>query len=165
MVDLAVVVRTNAWVVYMPLVRAPLLVYSDASPLNWCWLVTDGSALLYVSYAQFQFPEHINVLELRALVLALSALCPRYPGRLWTFMCDNMVTVFQVNRMRGSCFRSNRLICQLASVLREHGSAVDVRWVPTAQQLADDWTRVPLDDFSHHALGDWVAVDHFMVTS
>ena len=136
------VLEANAWVQFVSLLPPPYSLYSDASPAGWCFAAVGRDGVLGARFSTFATQRAIHVLELEAIVKALSFVAPKFPGTQWVLFCDNAVATVHANRLRGSCYFSNSLVSSLAHVLESNGSALQVIWVPTTQQLADPWTRV-----------------------
>ena len=89
-----------------------LHLYSDASRSGW------GSHLLdrYVSGVSEEEEKllHINLLEMKAMFLALQSFREEVTGRRVTMMCDNSAVVAYVNKQDGTVSCS---LCSLASRL------------------------------------------------
>ena len=88
--------------------------------------------------------EHINALELRALVLAvrwfLSLGRPPDPVRVLSLV-DSSVALFSVNKGRSSSFPLLRILRGLAALLLAGGLFLTTAWVPTHLNPADAPSR------------------------
>ena len=88
--------------------------------------------------------EHINVLELRALILAirwfLSLGRPPDPVRVLSLI-DSSVCLFSVNKGRSSSFQLLRLLRALSALLLAGGLFLTTAWVPTHLNPADAPSR------------------------
>ena len=87
--------------------------------------------------------EHVNVLELRAIITAvrLVASSPHAAGSLLTVYCDSQVVVGAIRTGRSSSPRLNRLLRALAALLLSTDVRLLVVWVPTDQNPADTPSR------------------------
>ena len=92
-----------------------------------------------------QFEEHINVLELRALVLALrwylSLWRPPDPVRLLSVV-DSSVAYFAVNKGRSSSAPILRVLRSLSALLLAGGVFLRCGWVPSHLNPADAPSRL-----------------------
>ena len=66
---------------------------------------------------------HINLLEMKAMFLALQSFWEEVTGRCVTAMCDNSTVVAYVNKQGGTVSRS---LCSLASLLLRWTESLDV---------------------------------------
>ena len=127
----------------VPLSSPPpdLRLFTDASLLGW------GAHLLdqFVSgtWTEEESREHINLLELKAVFLALQAFQHRVVGQSVALMCDNSTVVAYVNKQGGTVSRS---LCSLTKQLLSWAEANTVklraRFLPgRANVLADQLSR------------------------
>ena len=127
----------------VPLSSPPpdLLLYSDASRLGW------GAHLLghFVSglWSEEEKQEHINLLELRAVYLALQAFQQRVTHQSVALMCDNATVVAYVNKRGGTVSRSLCLLTkELLCWAEAHAVTLVARYLPgKANVLADQLSR------------------------
>ena len=98
-----------------------LYLYSDASWSGW------GAHLLdrYMSgvWSEEEKLLHINLLEMKAMFLALQSFREEVAGRRVTVMCDNSTVVTYVNIQGGTVSRS---LCSLASRLLRWTESLDI---------------------------------------
>ena len=127
----------------VPLSSPPpeLHLFSDASLLGW------GAHLLdqFVSglWSEQESQEHINLLELKAVYLALQAFQHRVAHQSVALMCDNATVVAYVNKQGGTVSHS---LCSLTKELLLWAEANSVtlvaRYLPgKANVLADQLSR------------------------
>ncbi|XP_029924002.1 uncharacterized protein LOC115371027 [Myripristis murdjan] len=88
------------------------LVYTDASPIGW-GAVHEGWGANGVWTGRWQ-GQHINVLELRAALLALRHVLPRLRGHHVIVRTDSTVAAAYINRQGGL---GSPVLCKLATVL------------------------------------------------
>jgi len=135
---LSSIARDNHWVESAVVPRSPFILYSDSSLRAWSWLLSDSESTTYYGQcALHSITAHINILELLAAYYAIAWATRCFPRCEWNLRCDNMVTVCQLQRLRGGCFLSNTIIRSVVSMLKSSGCILNVRWVGTKDQLAD----------------------------
>ena len=161
--DFTLILRENRWINFVNLERSDDIIWSDASLSAWAFCLTDqnknilehdfGNFVKSDQNDHFSNPEKIrnngepiHLLELRAMWNALRCFVPRKINTLWVLKCDNTVALVHLNRLRGSCFLSNKIILEISELLRSYGSAVQVEWVDTKNQIADQWARLGMDE-------------------
>ena len=71
----------------------PLLLHTDASLLGWGTHLLDLTASGGAVWSQEESSLHINVLEMKAVVLALAAFLPQLSGQSVVLMSDNATVV------------------------------------------------------------------------
>ena len=127
----------------VPLGSTPpeLLLYSDASRMGW------GAHLLghRVSglWTELEEQDHINLLELRAVYLALQAFQHRVAHQSVAVMCDNATVVAYVNKQGGTVSRSLCLLTKELLLWAEaNGVTLVARYLPgKSNVLADQLSR------------------------
>ena len=115
-----------------------LHLYSDASRYGW------GAHLLVCVVSGWWLEQekllHINLLEIKAMFLALQSFQELVTGRRVTAMCDNSTVVAYVNRQCGTVSRS---LCPLASCLLRWMESLDVhfdaRYLPGQSNVLADF--------------------------
>ena len=123
----------------VPLSSLPpeLLLYSDASLVGW------GAHLLdqHVSglWTEQERQEHINLLELKAVYLALQAFQHRVAHQSVALMCDNSTVVAYVNKQGGTVSLS---LCKLTKELllwaEANGTTLLARYLPGKSNVVAD---------------------------
>ena len=84
------------------------------------------------------------MLELRASVWLVTAVIRAAPpGTILVVFCDNTTAVAGLRRQRGYSWAANEALRDLAELLHQKKSMLDVRWVDTHRMIADGWTRLP----------------------
>jgi hypothetical protein len=88
-------------------------------------------------------PEHINILEARALCTAVrwALSFPNSVCRRLLALSDSQVVVFSVSKGRSSSFSLLRRLRYLASLLLASGLLLVMRWIPSAANPADSASR------------------------
>ena len=127
----------------VPLGSTPpeLLLFSDASRMGW------GAHLLghRVSglWTELEEQDHINLLELRAVYLALQAFQHRVAHQSVAVMCDNATVVAYVNKQGGTVSRSLCLLTKELLLWAEaNGVTLVARYLPgKSNVLADQLSR------------------------
>ena len=115
--------------------------FSDASLVGW------GAHLLdhYVSglWSEEERQSHINLLELKAVFLALQAFQHRVSGQTVALMCDNATVVAYINKQGGTVSRSLCLLTkELLSWTEANSVTLRARFLPgRANVLADQLSR------------------------
>ena len=91
----------------------------------------------------FRFPEHINVLELRALTTAARWVTsfPESTGCRLVIWCDSLVVVFAVRKGRSSSPELLRRMRALSAHLLATGVQLYCNWIPTEVNPADGPSR------------------------
>ena len=137
--EAASVVRRNRWVPYVAAPRRCQLVVSDASLSGWGYIVNGN----WARWGAWLRSEHINVLELRAVLYAVTDLCSRGPVTICS-LCDNTAVVSWLQHRRAPCPVANGLLRVLFATLRRSGSRLYVAWLRGGDfNPADYFTRVP----------------------
>ena len=95
-----------------------------------CWSTIVSSA--------FRYPEHINVLELRALTTGVRWVTtfPASIGCRLVLWCDSLVVVFAVRKGRSSSPELLRRLRALSAHLLATGIQLYCNWIPTVACLA-----------------------------
>lgn len=88
-------------------------------------------------------PEHINVLELRAITTALRWVLssPSSPGRRVLLFTDSTVAALAVSKGRSSSFQILRRLRYLSSLVLASGLQLFCRWLPSELNPADGPSR------------------------
>jgi hypothetical protein len=100
---------------------------------HWTTLVSSG----------WSVPEHINVLELRAVSTAIRWVLssPHSIGRRLLCLSDSQVVVFAVSKGRSSSFQLLRRLRYVSSLVLAAGLQLFMRWIPSAANPADHPSR------------------------
>ena len=110
--------------------------YSDESRSGWGAHLLDR--VVFGVWSE-QKLLHINLLEMKALFLALQSFQELVAGRRLTAMCDNLMVVAYVNKQGGTVYRS---LCSLASRLLRWTESLDVhldtRYLPGQSNVLAD---------------------------
>jgi hypothetical protein len=128
------------------------VVFSDACPTGFgvVWCVPGGG--VRIRSGRFARREHINVLELRALLAAVRWL-PNFPALTRVkFWVDNTSAMHACRNGRSRNFRSNAISARIWSLLRDKNIAAELAYVPSAENLADAPSRLSIH--ASTALGD-----------
>ncbi|KAJ9439220.1 hypothetical protein DIPPA_21535 [Diplonema papillatum] len=130
----------NRWVVFDSKQRDTLVeAWSDASMQGWAWLV--GSMAMWGPWRDA--PQHIFFAELTAAKFAIAYAASRSPLSTIRIFVDNLPAVNCLRNWKSKTELGNFILCQVRDVLEEHQCILETVWVPTAEQLADVWTRDP----------------------
>ncbi|KAJ9451698.1 hypothetical protein DIPPA_06710 [Diplonema papillatum] len=130
----------NRWVVFDAKQRDTLVeAWSDASMQGWAWLV--GSMAMWGPWRDV--PQHIFFAELTAAKFAIAYAASRSPLSTIRIFVDNLPAVNCLRNWKSKTQLGNFILCQVRDVLEEHQCVLETVWVPTAEQLADVWTRDP----------------------
>ncbi|KAJ9458418.1 hypothetical protein DIPPA_27340 [Diplonema papillatum] len=113
--------------------------WSDASMQGWAWLV--GSMAMWGPWRDA--PQHIFFAELTAAKFAVAYAASRSPLSTIRIFVDNLPAVNCLKNWKSKTELGNLILCQVRDVLEEHQCILETVWVPTAEQLADVWTRDP----------------------
>jgi hypothetical protein len=105
----------------------------DTSSLNWSTIIS----------TPWTKPEHINVLEVRALSTAIrwTLSCPASLGCRLLSLSDSQVVVFAVSKGRSSSFQILRRLRYLSSMVLAGGLRLVMRWIPSTANPADAPSR------------------------
>ena len=114
-----------------------LRLYSDASRSGWGAHLLDQSALGLWSKGETSL--HINILEMKALFLALQAFQDTITSQQVTAMCDNSTVVAYVNKHGGTVSDS---LCELTGQLlhwtEAHNMLLEARYLPGQSNVLAD---------------------------
>lgn len=101
------------------------------------------SAWRTIAAAPWRSPEHINVLELRALLTAVRWVLshPRAVGARVLFLCDSQVVVGAVTKGRSSSQPLLRRLRALAALVLASGIRPTLTWIATDHNPADEPSR------------------------
>jgi hypothetical protein len=93
--------------------------------------------------SRWRFEEHINVLEVRALLTGVrwAASSPAAAGSRLVIWCDSMVVVFAVRKGRSSSRPLLRRLRALSAYLLALGIQLYCNWIPTEVNPADGPSR------------------------
>ena len=100
--------------------------------------------LTLVSF-RWRHPEHINILELRALVLAVRwflSLSLDHSSLRLVVLVDSTVVCGAVNKGRSSSYALLCVLRQLSALLLASGLTLEVLWIPTDANPADAPSRL-----------------------
>ena len=135
------------------------MVATDASNWGQGVVVTDIPPRIHLAYPRlfhlqraswfpivsspWNGPEHINLLELRALLTAVrwAASSPHSAGALLTIFCDSQVVCGALSTGRSSSRKLNNLLRALTSILLAYDMRLHVVWCPTGINPADHASR------------------------
>ncbi|KAJ9446137.1 hypothetical protein DIPPA_18189 [Diplonema papillatum] len=130
----------NRWVTFDMQQRDTLVeAWSDASMQGWAWLV--DSMAMWGPWRDI--PQHIFFAELTAAKFAIAYAASRSPLSTIRIFVDNLPAVNCLRNWKSKTQLGNFILCQVRDVLEEHQCVLETVWVPTAEQLADVWTRDP----------------------
>jgi len=89
-------------------------------------------------------PEHINVLEIRAISTAVrwALSSPASIRRRLVVLCDSQVAVFAISKGRSSSFQILRRLRYLSALVLASGMQLLLRWIPSAANPADGASRL-----------------------
>lgn len=105
-------------------------------------LVTSGVAWSTIVSSRWKQPEHINVLELRALCTAVRwMLSRRRTGHKMFVLSDSQVVVGAVNKGRSSSQLLLRRLRHLSSLVLASGFRISLHWIRSADNPADGPSR------------------------
>ena len=85
--------------------------------------------------------EHINVLEMRGLVVLLKSQPAAGPDRRLLHLFDSAVALAASVKGRSSSFKLRRLLCQICALALASGVYFGEAFAPTRHNIADDPTR------------------------
>lgn len=93
--------------------------------------------------SQWRHEEHINVLELRAVLTAVrwTLSLPQSVNKRLLVLCDSQVALGAVSKGRSSSQPLLRRLRALAALVMASGLCVTVRWIPTDLNPADEPSR------------------------
>jgi len=93
--------------------------------------------------SRWRYPDHINVLEMRAMDTAVrwAASFPRAVGCRLLLWCDSTVCVFAARKGRSSEWRLIRRLRAMAATVLAFGILPYVNWIPTEVNPADEPSR------------------------
>ena len=113
-----------------------MLLYSDASLSGWEAHLLDQ--FVSGSWTEQESKEHINLLDLKAVFLALQAFQHRVVGQSVALMCDNSMVVAYVNK-QGAVSRSFCVLTkQLLSLAEANTVALRARYLPGRVNILAD---------------------------
>ena len=97
-----------------------------------------------ITYGEFQFPEHITLLEMRTVLklLRLLSQCPDHYDSLIISLQDNMPTACSIAKGRSPVFALNRLLRMKASICLRSQFRTLIPWVQSAIMPADELSRI-----------------------
>lgn len=107
--------------------------YPGLSDMHWeVWLASP-----------FVFEEHINTLEVRALLNGVKAVCtyPEAKGCRLLVFCDSLVVTFAVRKGRSSKHPLLKLLRKVAAHQLALGIKIAIVWVPSELNPADEPSR------------------------
>lgn len=92
---------------------------------------------------RWQYIEHINVLEARAIYLAVQhmALSAVTRSTIVPLFVDSTAALGAVAKGRSTSATLNKVCRRIAAVLLQNGFRLELYWVPTASNLADSTSR------------------------
>ena len=115
----------------------PQRLFTDASSHGWGAQV--GSRSLQGTWSHQQATQHINLLEMEAVLLAVTGFLPQLKSWVVRLMCDNAVVVSYIAREGGTkSFRLTRLTIRLLKFCDRKGiTLVPVNLPGSRNVLAD----------------------------
>ncbi|KAJ9449640.1 Retrovirus-related Pol polyprotein from transposon 17.6 [Diplonema papillatum] len=123
--------------------------WTDASSWAWAALVEVGNMAVDGRQGVFGCDlssAHINLKEMWALAEGVTQMCWT-PGTT-TCRVDNAAVVGAVAKGSSSSFVANRVLSRILRIAERRRITLRPQWVPSAEQLADPYTRgVRLPDF------------------
>jgi len=141
--EIKLILEKNCWVQFWPMVKNPLLIYTDSSLSSWAYCYGKNAESLQHFHGFFRFTSDINTLECFAVYKAVQFLCSSSSYfNHWFIFCDNLATVYQINKLRSRSYYSNLIIQRIVSLLRSRKSKITLIWTSSETQLADKWTRL-----------------------
>jgi hypothetical protein len=134
-VDPSVVVETAG-------AKIPHITDEDSRPTSIDPALASANWRVIVA-SQWQQPEHINSLELRAVSTAVrwALSSPMSIHKRLLILSDSLVTVYSVTKGRSSSRLLLPRLRQLASLVLASGIRLYVRWIPTELNPADEPSR------------------------
>ena len=114
--------------------------YTDASMSGWGG-VLNKTAFVHGIWSKAESASHITHLELRGVLNSVKALLPRLSHRRTLLFVDNQAVVYII---RNFTSRSPVLMAELrglVGICETANATLDVQWVPTDRNLADEPSR------------------------
>ncbi|KAK0403956.1 hypothetical protein QR680_017214 [Steinernema hermaphroditum] len=130
-----------------------VVITTDASKLGWG--ATSGGASTGGNWSPEEAAEHINVLQLKAILFGLRVFAERMRDCAVLIQSDNTVAISYINRFGGTA--NNRLI-ELARTIWEPPSASETRGFSPCgmENLISDWRAAGLNETAAMAmLNSW----------
>ena len=85
--------------------------------------------------------ERINELEMRTILVALQVLPVMTKRANLHVYCDNTVAIAYMNHQGGKKLRLHQIARQIWDLLEEHDTFLTATYVPSAENVADQFTR------------------------
>ena len=125
------------------LARAPLPTAEDGEMDRTLHPALANAKWKQIVSSPFCYPEHINVLELRALTTGVRWVLssPNSTGCRMLTLCDSMVALFAVRKGRSSSHQLLRRLRSLSALLLALGVQLYANWIPTEVNPADAPSR------------------------
>ena len=113
------------------------------TPSDDCLTWLSSSKWSTIISSRWKRPEHINSLELRAVLTAVrwSLSHSSARGKKLLILCDSLVTIGCVNKGRSSSFRLLAPLRAIAAAVLASGSRVYLNWIPTHHNPSDHASR------------------------
>ena len=126
-----------------PQLLAQQLLSAARTAYSACYSAVRDGEWRYLFTASWHEAEHINVLELRAALLALHWLLsyPSSHGRRVFLLVDNTVALFGLWKGRSSSFHTLTVLRKVAALLLVSGVSLLPGWVPSSVNPADEASR------------------------
>jgi hypothetical protein len=104
----------------------------------------DGISWSRIISSPWREPEHINVLETRAVTTAVrwALSSPDSIGRRLLLLSDSQVVVYAISKGRSSAFEILRRLRYLSALVLASGMQLLLRWIPSTANPADGASRL-----------------------
>lgn len=119
----------------------PIIAYTDACLTGWGVVIFCGAEVSVFAGAFYE-TEDIQVLEARALYRLLAILPQMDTLTKIVVFCDNTSVVAATTKSRSNNFCVNNILRNCESVLATKNWCAHIRWIPTAENLADEASRL-----------------------
>ena len=116
-------------------------VHADASDLGWGALELGTGRVIHEFWRGSE--DHINVRELLAAINAVKGLAKK--ASTVRLSVDNQVVYYYLSKGGGRLARYNGLLRPFFQWMQENGVDLQVRWLPSAQNQADEVSRWAVD--------------------
>ena len=135
----------NPWRIWRPLpTHVSVISWSDASIQGW-GIIVAGKAF----WGPWNFPTSsvdIFCLELMAAEKAIVKMCSALTNSLLCIHIDNEGAAKSLVKMRCSNSWGNCILQRVSRLLSKTSCRLLVHWVPSEDQKADYWSRIPFEE-------------------
>jgi len=130
-----------------PQAQDPILLFTDATPQGFGFVRTRGSTILDIGGGVFEKQEHINILEMRAVLYALQRTPRGSPTSEYTLSIyvDNTSVLYQARRGYARSFTANALLLRLNECVTTRQIRIEsINYISTHENPADPLSRAYL---------------------